>query len=152
MNLFESNNESSDRGRNLRATIIDSGQPQRVVRGLKVGISYRKTAICEFSALKEHNLSKSYIRTTTTLKPKSSLILAGFLEYILLGIDFKDNFQNVSVISLSSLANDLGVACAFAYYLHLDVFGGHPYCCCIHQCLHRILPAAKIAGAFTVIP
>ena len=79
MNLFESNNESSDRGRNLRATIIDSGQPQRVVRGLKVGISYRKTAICEFSALKEHNLSKSYIRTTTTLKPKSSLILAGFL-------------------------------------------------------------------------
>lgn len=26
------------------------------------------------------------------------LILAGFLEYILLGIDFKDNFQNVSVI------------------------------------------------------
>ena len=25
------------------------------------------------------------------------LILAGILEYILLGIDFKDNFQNVSV-------------------------------------------------------
>jgi sodium/potassium-transporting ATPase subunit alpha len=32
------------------------------------------------------------------------LILAGFLEYILLGIDFKDNFQNVSVISISALA------------------------------------------------
>jgi sodium/potassium-transporting ATPase subunit alpha len=27
------------------------------------------------------------------------LILAGFLEYILLGIDFKDNFQNVSLTS-----------------------------------------------------
>jgi sodium/potassium-transporting ATPase subunit alpha len=30
------------------------------------------------------------------------LILAGFLEYILLGIDFKDNFQNVSAISLAN--------------------------------------------------
>jgi len=30
------------------------------------------------------------------------LILAGILEYILLAIDFKDNFQNVSVISMSS--------------------------------------------------
>lgn len=36
------------------------------------------------------------------------LILAGVLEYILLAIDFKDNFQNVSVISMSPLANDLG--------------------------------------------
>jgi sodium/potassium-transporting ATPase subunit alpha len=80
------------------------------------------------------------------------LILAGFLEYILLGIDFQDNFQNVSVISMPSLANDLGVACAFAHYLHPDVFGSHPYCGCIHQCLHRILPAAKIAGAFKIIP
>ena len=35
------------------------------------------------------------------------LILAGFLEYILLGIDFKNNFQNVSVTSMLSLANDL---------------------------------------------
>jgi sodium/potassium-transporting ATPase subunit alpha len=43
------------------------------------------------------------------------LILAGILEYILLGIDFKDNFQNVSVMSIPPLANDLRVACAFAY-------------------------------------
>lgn len=35
------------------------------------------------------------------------LILAGLLEYILLGIDYKDNFQNVSVASISSLMNDL---------------------------------------------
>ncbi len=30
------------------------------------------------------------------------LILAGILEYILLGIDYKDNFQNVSFTSMSS--------------------------------------------------
>jgi hypothetical protein len=42
------------------------------------------------------------------------LILAGILEYILLGINFKDNFQNVSVVSMSSLANDLRFTCAFA--------------------------------------
>jgi sodium/potassium-transporting ATPase subunit alpha len=51
------------------------------------------------------------------------LILAGFLEYILLGINFKDNFQNVSVISMSS---------ALAYCSHPDLFGSHPYCGCIH--------------------
>lgn len=42
------------------------------------------------------------------------LIVAGILEYILLGINFKNNFQNVSVISMSSLANDLRFACASA--------------------------------------
>jgi sodium/potassium-transporting ATPase subunit alpha len=41
------------------------------------------------------------------------LILAGILEYILLGIDYKDNFQNVSVMSIFSLTND--IHCAFAY-------------------------------------
>jgi sodium/potassium-transporting ATPase subunit alpha len=33
------------------------------------------------------------------------LILAGILEYILLAINFKDNFQNVSVRSLSSMSS-----------------------------------------------
>ena len=42
------------------------------------------------------------------------LILAGILEYILLGINFKENFQNVSFISMSSVANDLRFAGAFA--------------------------------------
>jgi hypothetical protein len=28
------------------------------------------------------------------------LIVAGILEYILLGIDYKDNFQNVSCLTL----------------------------------------------------
>jgi sodium/potassium-transporting ATPase subunit alpha len=31
------------------------------------------------------------------------LIVAGILEYILLGIDFKDNFQNVRFVSISSV-------------------------------------------------
>jgi sodium/potassium-transporting ATPase subunit alpha len=79
------------------------------------------------------------------------LILAGILEYILLAIDFKDNFQNVSVISMSSLANDLGSLVHLLIYF-LDLFGSHPYCGCKHQCLYRIFPAAKITGAFRVIP
>jgi len=43
------------------------------------------------------------------------LILAGILEYILLGIDYKDNFQNVSVVLIFSLMNDFRFIYAFAY-------------------------------------
>jgi len=79
------------------------------------------------------------------------LILAGFLEYILLGIDFKDNFQNVSLTSI--LSSDLEGA--FVYWcsclLLTDIFGRHPYRRRVHQCLHRVLPAAKVAGSFGII-
>lgn len=46
------------------------------------------------------------------------LILAGVLEYILLGVNYKDNFQNVSAITVSYLGFDLRLVCAFTD-LHL---------------------------------
>jgi sodium/potassium-transporting ATPase subunit alpha len=61
------------------------------------------------------------------------LIFAGILEYILLGINFHENFQNVSLTSMSSSGN--------ARYTHLylsfpDLPGCHSNCRCLHQCLH----------------
>lgn len=45
------------------------------------------------------------------------LILAGVLEYILLGINFKDNFQNVSAV-LHSLYAINPFTCAYALFRH----------------------------------
>src|SRR6266536_5288840 len=78
------------------------------------------------------------------------LILAGILEYILLGINFKDNFQNVSVISMSWRMTCCSRVHLLIYIL--DLYGSHPYCGCAHQRVYRILPAAKIAGTFGIIP
>jgi hypothetical protein len=46
---------------------------------------------------KRHPILK-YLDSLTSLF-NLLLILAGVLEYVLLGIDFKDNFQNVSVFA-----------------------------------------------------
>jgi hypothetical protein len=70
------------------------------------------------------------------------LILAGVLEYILLGIDYKDNFQNVRDVS-SRITERLDVS---SLTLTIDLPGSHPYRRCLHQCLHRVLPATEIAG------
>jgi hypothetical protein len=71
------------------------------------------------------------------------LILAGVLEYILLGIDYKDNFQNVRDIA-SRMTEQLATRLLTSIP---DLFGCHPHCCCFHQCLHRILPATEIPGS-----
>jgi hypothetical protein len=79
------------------------------------------------------------------------LILAGILEYILLAIDFKDNFQNVSVTSMSSLANDLGFACAFAY-LHPRLIWEPSLLWLQTSMPLSNFSSSKITGAFGVIP
>lgn len=62
------------------------------------------------------------------------LIFAGILEYILLGINFHANFQNVSIAECPCL----GMACVLilTYLLNLDISWSDPDRCCIHQCLH----------------
>jgi sodium/potassium-transporting ATPase subunit alpha len=51
------------------------------------------------------------------------LILAGILEYILLGIDYRHNFQNVSVMSMSFLTKYLAFVCAFAHSASRLIWG-----------------------------
>jgi len=76
------------------------------------------------------------------------LIFAGILEYILLGINFKDNFQNVSRRSIITIIQSL------SFYLlpHVDIFGGYSHRRCIHKRRNRILPANEVAGTFRIIP
>jgi hypothetical protein len=59
------------------------------------------------------------------------LILAGILEYILLGISFKNNFENVSVILLFILSNNPDLSCSIAY-LYLDLSRSDSHCGCVH--------------------
>jgi hypothetical protein len=70
------------------------------------------------------------------------LIVAGILEYILLGIDYKDNFQNVSVLSLIRFVTDS----------MKDLSRSNSHCCRFRQCLYRILPATKISEDIGVLP
>jgi sodium/potassium-transporting ATPase subunit alpha len=56
------------------------------------------------------------------------LILAGVLEYILLGINFHENFQNVSIPIPST-----GTCFCLRF---LDIPRSHSNLGCIHQCLH----------------
>jgi sodium/potassium-transporting ATPase subunit alpha len=60
------------------------------------------------------------------------LILAGILEYILLGINFKNNFQNASCIP-TPLKSSSGVP---TLNFSLDLLGSYSHCCCLHQCLY----------------
>jgi sodium/potassium-transporting ATPase subunit alpha len=81
------------------------------------------------------------------------LILAGCLEYILLGINYKENFQNVSIHQFRPWQMVQGQTYLELYlWLLPDLFGSHSHFGCIHQCLHRVLPAAKVASTFGVIP
>jgi sodium/potassium-transporting ATPase subunit alpha len=71
------------------------------------------------------------------------LILAGVLEYILLGISYKNNFQNVRISGSRRVHLLIRLS---------DLLGCHSDCSRFYQCLHRVLSTTEVASPSRVVP
>jgi hypothetical protein len=73
------------------------------------------------------------------------LIVAGVLEYILLGIDFEVNYS--SVFPMVGYNN-----CPLSEQYKKHLPRRHPDYCRIHECCHRLSSNSKVRGDSRVIP